>query len=122
MVHSPNDALQSQKVSGQNSPRGRVGGQKSLKNPENMENTGGAEAQNRTPKGGGPPPSPPAAPKEFEIAGAQNSEAAVAAQGKNGLCLCLYFLLVPLMVGTTVCVLDPPLNALLLCIKLDHTD
>ena len=37
MVHSPNDALQSHKVSGQNSPRGRVGGQKSLKNPENPE-------------------------------------------------------------------------------------
>ena len=37
MVHSPNDALQSHKVSGQNSPRGRVGGQKSLKNPENLE-------------------------------------------------------------------------------------
>ena len=28
MVHSPNDALQSHKVSGQNSPRGRVGEQK----------------------------------------------------------------------------------------------
>ena len=37
MVHSPNDALQSHKVLGQNSPRGRVGGQKSLKNPENLE-------------------------------------------------------------------------------------
>ena len=37
MVHSPNDALQSYKVSGQNSPRGRVGGQKSLKNPGNLE-------------------------------------------------------------------------------------
>ena len=37
MVHSPNDALQSHKVSGQKSPRGRVGGQKSLKNPENPE-------------------------------------------------------------------------------------
>ena len=37
MVDSPNDALQSHKVSGQNSPRGRVGGQKSLKNPENPE-------------------------------------------------------------------------------------
>ena len=35
MVHSPNDALQSQKVSGQNSPKGRVSGQKSPKNPEN---------------------------------------------------------------------------------------
>ena len=37
MVHSPNEALQSRKVSGQNSPRGRVGGQKILKNPENPE-------------------------------------------------------------------------------------
>ena len=37
MVDSPNDALQSHKVSGQKSPRGRVGGQKSLKNPENLE-------------------------------------------------------------------------------------
>ena len=37
MVHSPNDALQSHKVSGQNSPRGRVGGQKSRENPGNPE-------------------------------------------------------------------------------------
>ena len=37
MVDSPNDALQSHKVSGQNSPKGRVGGQKILKNPENPE-------------------------------------------------------------------------------------
>ena len=37
MAYSPNDALQSHKVSGQNSPRGGVGGQKSLKNPENPE-------------------------------------------------------------------------------------
>ena len=37
MGHSPNDALQPHKVSGQNSPRDRVGGQKSLKNPENPE-------------------------------------------------------------------------------------
>ena len=37
IIDSPNDALQSHKVSGQNSPRGRVGGQKSLKNPENLE-------------------------------------------------------------------------------------
>ena len=37
MVHSPNDALQSDKVLGQNSPRGRVSGQESLKNPENPE-------------------------------------------------------------------------------------
>ena len=34
-VDTPNDAPQSHKVSGQNSPRGRVGGQKSLENPEN---------------------------------------------------------------------------------------
>ena len=37
MVDTPTDALQSHKVSGQNSPRGRVGGQKSLKNPEKLE-------------------------------------------------------------------------------------
>ena len=37
MVHSPNDALHTHKVSGQNSPRGRVSGQKSLKNLENSE-------------------------------------------------------------------------------------
>ena len=37
MVHSPNDALQSHKVSGQSSPRGRIGGQNSLENPENLE-------------------------------------------------------------------------------------
>ena len=37
MVDSPNDALQKHKVSGQNSPRGRFGGQKSLKNPGNPE-------------------------------------------------------------------------------------
>ena len=37
MVDSPNDALQADKVWGQNSPRGRVGGQKSLKNPEILE-------------------------------------------------------------------------------------
>ena len=37
MVHSPNDALQSHQVSGRNSPRGRVGGQKGLKNPESPE-------------------------------------------------------------------------------------
>ena len=37
MVHSPNDALQSHKLSGQNSPRGRVSVQKGLKNPENPE-------------------------------------------------------------------------------------
>ena len=37
MVDSPNDALQSHKVSGQNSPRGGVSEQKSLKNPENPE-------------------------------------------------------------------------------------
>ena len=37
MVDTPNDAPQSHKVSGQNSPRGRVGGQKSRENPENPE-------------------------------------------------------------------------------------
>ena len=34
---SPNDALQSHKFTVQESPRGRVGGQKSLKNPQNPE-------------------------------------------------------------------------------------
>ena len=38
MVHSPNDALQTHEYLGQNTPRGRAGGQKSLKNPENPEN------------------------------------------------------------------------------------
>ena len=37
MVDSPNDTLQRHKVSGRNSPRSRVGGQKSLENPENPE-------------------------------------------------------------------------------------
>ena len=37
MVDTPNNALQSHKVSGQNSPRGRVGGQKSRENPGNPE-------------------------------------------------------------------------------------
>ena len=37
MEESPNDALQKHKVSGRNSPKGRVGGQTSLKNPENPE-------------------------------------------------------------------------------------
>ena len=37
MVDSPNDALQTHKVSGRNSPRGRVSGQNSLKTPENPE-------------------------------------------------------------------------------------
>ena len=37
MVDSPNDALQSHKVSGQNSPRGRVSGQKSLGKSEILE-------------------------------------------------------------------------------------
>ena len=37
MVDTPNDALQSHKVSGQYSPRGRVGGQKRPKNRENPE-------------------------------------------------------------------------------------
>ena len=37
MVDSPNDAPQTRNVSGQDSQTGRVGGQKSLKNPENPE-------------------------------------------------------------------------------------
>ena len=37
MVDSPNDALQTHKFSGPNSPKGRVGGQKSLENLENLE-------------------------------------------------------------------------------------
>ena len=37
MVDSPDDALQLHKVSARNSPRGGVGGQKSLKNPKNPE-------------------------------------------------------------------------------------
>ena len=37
MVDTPNDALQSHKVSGRNLPRGRVSGQKSLENPGNPE-------------------------------------------------------------------------------------
>ena len=37
MVDGPNDALQSHKVSSQNSPRGGAGRQKSPKNPENPE-------------------------------------------------------------------------------------
>ena len=36
MVDSPNDALQSHKVSGQNSTGGRVGGQKCRENPEKL--------------------------------------------------------------------------------------
>ena len=52
MVDTPNDALQSHKVSGQNSPRGRVGGQKSLKNPENLEKgRGGGGDWGRRPLG-----------------------------------------------------------------------
>ena len=38
MVHSPNDALQSHKVSALNSPVGGVGGPKSRETPENLEN------------------------------------------------------------------------------------
>ena len=37
MADSPSDTIDTHKVSGRNSPRGRVGGQKSLKNPENPE-------------------------------------------------------------------------------------
>ena len=36
IVDSPNDALQTHKVSGRNSPRGRIGGQKSLETPEKV--------------------------------------------------------------------------------------
>ena len=46
MVDSPNDALQSHKVSGRNSPVGGVGGPKSRENPENSEKLS-------TAKGGG---------------------------------------------------------------------
>ena len=37
MVDSPSEVLQPCKILGPNSPRGRVGGQKGLKNPENLE-------------------------------------------------------------------------------------
>ena len=47
MVDTPNDALQSHKVSGQNSPRGRVRGQKILKNSELLDKLSPGE-------GGGP--------------------------------------------------------------------
>ena len=40
MVDSPSNSIQTHKVLGRNSPRGRVGGQKSLKNPENPEKLG----------------------------------------------------------------------------------
>ena len=36
MIDSPNDAVQSHEVSARNSPRGRVGGQQSLENPEKV--------------------------------------------------------------------------------------
>ena len=36
MVDSPNDALQTHKVSGRKSPRGRLGEQKSLENPKKV--------------------------------------------------------------------------------------
>ena len=36
-MDSPSESLQTHKVSGRNSPRGRIGGQKSLKNLENPE-------------------------------------------------------------------------------------
>ena len=37
MVDSPSEILQTCKILGPNSPRGRVGGQKGLENPENLE-------------------------------------------------------------------------------------
>ena len=36
IVDNPNDALQTHKVLGRNPPRGRIGGQKSLENPEKV--------------------------------------------------------------------------------------
>ena len=37
MADSPSETLQTHKFLGRNSPRGRIGGQKSLKNPQNPE-------------------------------------------------------------------------------------
>ena len=47
MVHSPDDGLQTHNVSGGNSPRGRVGGQKSLENPEKVMKSSPSEALGR---------------------------------------------------------------------------
>ena len=47
MVDSPNDALQTYKVSGRNSPRGSVGGQKSLENPKKLMKSCPSEAPGR---------------------------------------------------------------------------
>ena len=47
MVDSHSDALQTHKVSGPNSPRGRVGGQKSLENPEKVMESCPTEALGR---------------------------------------------------------------------------
>ena len=44
MVDSPNDNIQTHKVLSRNSPRGRVGGQKSLENPEKVMKSGPSEA------------------------------------------------------------------------------
>ena len=48
MVDTPNDALQSHKASGQNTPRGRVSGQKSLKNSEILEKLSPGEGRGGT--------------------------------------------------------------------------
>ena len=45
MIHSPNDALQSHKVSARNSPEGGVGGPKSRENPENSEKLSPAKGE-----------------------------------------------------------------------------
>ena len=44
MVDSPGDNIQTHKFLGRNSPRDRVGGQKSLENPENPERGPGTSA------------------------------------------------------------------------------
>ena len=47
MADSPSDSIQTHKVSGQNSPRGRVGGQKSLENPKKVMKSCPSEAVGR---------------------------------------------------------------------------
>ena len=47
IVDSPNDALQTHKVSGPTSPKGLVGGQKSLENPEKVMKSCPSEAPGR---------------------------------------------------------------------------
>ena len=44
MVDSPSDNIQTHKVLGPNSPGGRVGGQKSLENPEKVMKSSPSEA------------------------------------------------------------------------------